>query len=141
MALVGRSPESGDKQEENVHQEFRFYRTSGITLSATIITFGTVLLGWSIDRFEGFVHLLQLLFAIAAIVLGFFIQYFQFHGYKNQANARFEKSRGRKDGYNNLMDKANKWFNRLDKSVGWSMLFIGISFTLLVFLLLSNGYF
>lgn len=131
----------GDKQEENIHQEFRFYRTSGITLSATVITFGTVLLGWAINNpFEGFVYILQLLLTIAAIILGFFIQYFQFQGYKNQANARFEKSRGRNDDYNTLMENANYWFELLDKSVGWSMIFIGFSFTLLVFLWFSNEY-
>lgn len=99
--------------EENIHQEYRFYRGAGLTLSATVISFATVLLGWGLshapDKFS-YLYLLQILMAVGAILAAFSIQFCQFHGYRNQARGRFEDSW-------ELRERANSWFRVLDKAV------------------------
>lgn len=113
---------------EEIHLEYRFYRGAGLTLSATIISFGTVLLGWGLTHRmpnPGALYALQLLSACGAILAAFAIQLCQFHGYKHQARARFEKRV-------ELRNRANAWFRVLDCAVWAAIVLIGFSFILSV---------
>jgi len=109
--------------------EYRYYRQSGTALSATIITFSTVMIGWSLQAAKNYetikgYYYPQILFYLLAVISAFLIQLFNYFGYQHQARRNYEKPNTAR----NVMQKANRWFTKMDRSVIISCIFLAIGF-------------
>jgi len=96
-----------------IDETFRYYRGAGLTLSATIIAFSTVLLGWAVSSFPSPtsaqpIFYVQAFSVLVTISIAFLVQYFHYQGYKCQTRIAFGQS---------TQDEATEWFKKADVAV------------------------
>jgi hypothetical protein len=100
--------------KNNIHEDFRHYRNSGIALSVTLISLSSALIIWGsqiLEREDPSSYLLGVSLIISSAVTIFLclsIQIFHYIGYKIQA----------RDGIGQTDRNPNSWFTAEDWSFG-----------------------
>ncbi len=105
----------------NIHEEFRNYRTSGIGLSATLITLSSALIIWlrsliakalPIGDYRSLIiYSLAIIGCCSTIIFSLCIQFFNYQGYKHQARARLPEPQSTQQP---TQQQANLWFSKED---------------------------
>lgn len=119
---------------EEVDASYRYYRAAGLTVSATTVSFGAVLMGWAVAKPPpqyDWIYPLQVLSALGAVISAFVIQFCQCHGYKNQAQAAYQEYTDQPwETRKESMDRANQWFRVLDLGIWAAVALILLSLLL-----------
>jgi hypothetical protein len=141
FVLMAESPE--------IELDYRHYRGLSSTISATVISFSTVLLAWAISnapKQANVVHLLSIFFALLSISLAVLIQLTLHFGYKYQAKSRLgyaytaiakEKHEsesayiGQRERSDKLRRRSNIWFRSSDIAVVLSLATVVLSMLLM----------
>lgn len=128
--------------EENraIHEEFRFYRQSGIALSATLLVLCGTLFKLALDKMTfpisyTCINILLFVSLAISIISAIAIQLCHFMGYKNMARRHFPpKDVDSTKWANKLWIISNQWFKSGDTSVWVSVITLLIGFFTLVYL-------
>lgn len=106
-----------NSQDGSVDEGFRNYRTSGIGLSATLITLSSALIIWlrsliakalPIGDYRSLtIYVLAFIGCCLTIIFSLCIQFFNYQGYKHQARAKLPQPQS-------TQQQANSWFNKED---------------------------
>jgi len=120
-----------------MHEEFKHYRSSGVSLAVFLITLNGVVLAWMNNKLPAQQLMNDTLTAIiiAVIFVASFVsiltsvtaQFTQFQGYKNRARSAFEGIEGNADLHNKYKGIADRWFSSLDKLIVLSLVSFIIS--------------
>lgn len=128
--------------EENraIHEEFRFYRQSGLALSATLLVLCGTLFKVMLDKLTlpisySCSNVLFFVSITISIISAIAIQLFHFMGYKNMARRHFPaQGKNENEWANERWVISNKWFKSGDTSVWISVVTLLIGFFTVVYI-------
>jgi len=114
-----------------VHDEFKHYRSSGVSLAVFLITLNGAILvwmkgilnnpAWPKDAPTAMLAAIILIAALLSVLTSVWAQYAQFQGYKHRANGSFAGLVGNGSLQNVYGRLANKWFGQLDNYISVSV--------------------